>query len=192
MTTHPIQIRDATPEDAPFLAKCIMAGMHFYDFETEIPEDRRMFERLVESESSAGWLDSYENFRVAEVNGVPVGALQSLPGDDYRELRRKTFAALWPESVQMEAESDQEADPGEYFIDTLAVLPAYRRQGIGSALIRDAISQGMARGYQKISVTVDNDMPELLRYYADFGFEPADHRRTFGVDFLRMVYSCAN
>ena len=26
-------IRDALPSDAPFLAQCIMAGMHFYDFE---------------------------------------------------------------------------------------------------------------------------------------------------------------
>lgn len=26
-------IRDARPGDAPFLAKCIMSGMHLYDFE---------------------------------------------------------------------------------------------------------------------------------------------------------------
>ncbi|MBR5403592.1 MAG: hypothetical protein IK113_05155 [Bacteroidales bacterium] len=31
-------IRDARPEDAPFLAKCIMSGMHLYDFE-KYPSD---------------------------------------------------------------------------------------------------------------------------------------------------------
>ena len=41
----PMLIRDATPEDAPFLAKCLIAGMHFYDFETEIPENaQNLFE----------------------------------------------------------------------------------------------------------------------------------------------------
>ena len=43
-------IRDAHPEDAPFLARCIMAGMHFYDFETEIPAQREIYAGLVESE----------------------------------------------------------------------------------------------------------------------------------------------
>ena len=31
-------IRDAGPEDAAFLAKCVMAGMHYYDFEPIKPE----------------------------------------------------------------------------------------------------------------------------------------------------------
>ena len=32
MTMASVIIRDARPEDAPFLAKCVMAGMHYYDF----------------------------------------------------------------------------------------------------------------------------------------------------------------
>lgn len=187
-----LSIRDARPSDAPFLARIVLAGMHFYDFETEIPEDGVMFDRLTESEGSPGWLDSYEHCRIAEMDGMAVGAIQSFPGDEYRELRRKSFRAHWPQYMQMEAESDQEADPGEYFIDSLAVVPACRRQGIGRALLMDAIRKGAALGYRQVSITVDSDLPQLIRYYASLGFVPADHRRTFGVDFLRMLYPVAN
>lgn len=45
-----ILIRDAWPDDAPFLAKCIMAGMHFYDFESGIPEEDDLFRRLTACE----------------------------------------------------------------------------------------------------------------------------------------------
>ena len=45
-----IVIRDARPDDAPFLAKCIMAGMHFYDFESGIPEEDDLFRRLTACE----------------------------------------------------------------------------------------------------------------------------------------------
>ena len=43
-------IRNATPSDAPFLVKCVLAGLHYYDFESEIPKDRDMFQRLTECE----------------------------------------------------------------------------------------------------------------------------------------------
>ena len=38
MSDDRVTIRDARPEDAPFLAKSIMAGMHVYDF---VPESHR-------------------------------------------------------------------------------------------------------------------------------------------------------
>ena len=38
-----LSIRDARPSDAPFLAMIVMAGMHFYDFETEIPAQREIY-----------------------------------------------------------------------------------------------------------------------------------------------------
>ena len=58
MSDGMVIIRDARPSDAPFLAKCIMAGMHFFDFETEIPEEEDIFLRLVESEKREEWLYS--------------------------------------------------------------------------------------------------------------------------------------
>lgn len=189
MLTERLTIRDARLEDAPFLAKCIMAGMHFYDFETEIPQEKKIYERLIESERRADTLDSYANTRVAEVDGVVVGSLQSYPGDIYRDLRRKTFTEFWPELAEEEATYDQETDPGEYYLDCVAVLPAYRRRGIGRALLQDGIAKGISLGYRQIALVADAEMPHLVRLYESLGFVPAEHRHAFGVDFMRMIYS---
>ena len=181
-------IRDARPDDAPFLAKCIMAGMHFYDFETDIPDESDIYERLIECERREDLLYSYRYTRVAEMDGTPVGSLLSYPGEIYRVMRHKTFSELWPDLAQMDAESEMETGPGEYYLDTLAVLPSYRHHGIGKALLVDGIQKGESLGYDRIALVADSDMPHLVRLYESIGFVPADHRHAFGVDFQRMIY----
>ena len=182
-----LTIRDAAPSDAPFLAKCIMAGMHFYDFETDIPENRDIYDRLIECEQREDLLYSYAKTRVAEVDGRVAGSLLSYRGELYKDLRHRTFTELWPEFFKMDQTSEQEADPGEYYLDTLAVLPEFRRQGIGRALIEDGIRKGQALGYSKITLVADHDMPHLVHLYESIGFRKADIRHVFGVEFQRMV-----
>lgn len=181
-------IRDARPTDAPFLAKCIMAGMHFYDFETDVPEATDIYERLVECERREDLLYSYRRTRVAEMDGAAVGSLLSYPGEIYRDMRHKIFNELWPDLAQMDAESEMETGPGEYYLDTLAVLPEYRGRGIGRALLLDGIRKGESMGYDRIALVADSGMPHLVRLYGSIGFVPAGHRHVFGVDFQRMVY----
>lgn len=181
-------LRDATPSDAPFLAGCIMAGMHFYDFETEIPNESDIYDRLIECERREDLLYSYRYTRVAEMDGAPVGSLLSYPGDIYRDMRHKTFCELWPDLAQMDAESEMETGPGEYYLDSLAVLPSYRHHGIGKALLLDGIRKGENLGYTRIALVADSDMPHLVRLYESIGFVQADHRHAFGVDFQRMIY----
>lgn len=184
-----ITISNARPEDASFLAKCIMAGMHFYDFESDIPSERNIYDNLIECEQRDDMLYSFRYTRVAEMDGTPVGSLLSYPGEIYRDLRHKTFCELWPNLAQMDAESEQETDPGEYYLDSLAVHPEYRHHGIGRALLLDGIQLGASLGYKQIALVADSDYSHLIRLYESIGFVPADHRRAFGVDFQRMVYT---
>ena len=182
-------LRDARPEDAPFLARCIMAGMHFYDFETPEPEDTDIYRRLIACERRDDLLYSYRYTRVAEDEGTPVGSLLSYPGDIYRSLRQKTFSEIWPELSAMDQSSEQETGPGEYYLDSLAVMPAFRGRGIGRALLMDGIQKGISLGYKQVSLVADAGMPRLLRLYEALGFVPAEHRHVFGVDFQRMIYT---
>ena len=185
-----ITIRNARPGDAPFLAKCIMAGMHFYDFETDIPEEVDIYERLIECERRDDLLYSFRYTRVAEMDGIPIGSLLSYPGEIYRELRHKTFRELWPGLAQMDAESEMETGPGEYYLDSLAVLPSSRNRGVGKALLLDGIRNGKDLGYSRIALVADSDMPHLIRLYESIGFVQAGHRHAFGVDFQRMIFEC--
>ena len=165
-----------------------MAGMHFYDFETDTPSERDIYDRLVESERRDDLLYSYARTRIAEVDGIVAGSLLSYPGDIYRDMRRRTFEELWPDFFKRDQQSEQEADPGEYYLDTLAVLPLYRRRGIGRALLEDGIRKGFSLGYDRITLVADSEMPHLVRLYESIGFQKADIRHIFGVEFQRMVY----
>ena len=183
-----LTFRDATPADAPFLAKCIMAGMHFFDFEAELPSEMDIYDRLVECEAREDLLYSHTRTRIAEVDGIVAGSLLSYPGDIYKVMREKTFKELWPDFFREHGDSEQEADPGEYYLDSLAVRPEFRGRGIGRALLEDGIRRGFALGYDRITLVADNGMPHLIRLYESIGFRKADIRHVFGVEFQRMVY----
>ena len=98
------------------------------------------------------------------------------------------YASGWPDLARMDAESEMETGPGEYYLDSLAVVPSCRHHGIGKALLLDAIRKGERLGYDRIALVADSGMPHLVRLYESIGFVPADHRHAFGVDFQRMIY----
>lgn len=184
-----LTIRDARPDDAPFLAQCILSAMHFHDFEGAMSDwTAAIFERMVDSERRPDTLYTYAHTRVAEVDGELASALLSYPGEIYKDLRHKAFTEFWPNLAALDADSEQETDPGEYYLDSLAVVPKYRHSGIGQAMIQDSIQKGLALGYKQIALVADADMPQLIALYKSLGFTPADHRHAFGTDFLRMVY----
>jgi ribosomal protein S18 acetylase RimI-like enzyme len=62
------------------------------------------------------------------------------------------------------------AEPGYGFVDPLtpelsiAVLPDYRGQGIGEALIAALIAEARARGYPALSLSVEKDNPASRLY----------------------------
>ena len=185
-----LHIRDARPSDAPFLAECIMAGMHMYDFEGLLNDDMSdILERLTACEERTDTLYSHARTRVAEIEGTPVAALLSYPGSLYRELKEKTFREFWPAFFQQFASDDPETDPGEYYLDSLAVLPAFRHQGIGKAMLEDGIRRGMEEGFTRIALVADSTMPHLVSLYESLGFISEEHRHAFGTDFLRMIYT---
>lgn len=185
-----LHIRDGRPSDAHFLAECIMAGMHMYDFEEVLNDDLTdILGRLTSCEAHTDTLYSHARTRVAEVDGTPVAALLSYPGALYRELRDRTFREYWPAYFTEHAKDDPETDPGEYYLDSLAVLPAFRLKGIGKAMLEDGIRRGIEEGFTRIALVADSGMPHLVSLYESMGFTPAEHRHAFGTDFLRMLYT---
>ena len=184
-----IVIRDARPTDALFLAECILAGMHLYDFKDIVNDDLAdALERITVCEGREDTLYTYSRTRVAEVDGKPAGALLSYPGELYKELRDRMLREYWPAFFIQFGNDDLETDPGEYYLDSLAVHPDYRRMGVGRALLEDGIKIGLSEGFTQIAIVADAEMPHLIKIYQSIGFVPADHRNVFGTDFLRMLY----
>lgn len=177
-------IRPATPADAAFLARCVCEGIGFEIFEQETEFNTQVAAGLEPLAAREDTLYSYRHALVAEVEGNVVGALISYPGEQYHSLRRTTFREL-PHFRELDLDAmPDEAGAGEYYIDTLAVLPQYRRRGIGAALMRERIAWAEQQCPElKISLLVDPDNEKGQRIYTRLGFGVTD-RNVIAFDHL--------
>jgi len=56
-------------------------------------------------------------------------------------------------------------------VGRVAVLPAYRRQGVASALMRWAEGQARALGLSAVQIGTRLQLPENIRFYQQLGYE---------------------
>lgn len=183
-----INIRDAKPSDAEFIAWTVMAGIGvvWSDLSCAVP--------MCQTEDS---IYSWKHSRIAQTeDGSPAGCLISYPGEIYAALRDKTWSLFRREEREAgeplqsykELRSDPETFPGEYYLDSLAVRPEQRRRGIAKLLLEDAIAKGRALGFDRITLLAATDSPRLLSYYSGLGFKPEDRMILFGEDYTRMTW----
>jgi ribosomal-protein-alanine N-acetyltransferase len=67
-------------------------------------------------------------------------------------------------------------------LETLAVLPSARRQGIGLALVRAVLGWAAAEGALQVSLEVRESNTAALGLYARFGFRPEGRRPHYYAD----------
>ena len=134
-----IDIRQASREQAPEIARMIMLAMtddcclSFCGEGYGLDDFYKMMTLLVEREDSQY---SYKNTRVVLDGDKVVGISVSYDGSRLHELRRP-FLELALELIGRDHSGmNDETQPGELYLDSLAVLPEYRRQGIARRLIR--------------------------------------------------------
>ncbi|WP_203623264.1 GNAT family N-acetyltransferase [Lacticaseibacillus sp. 866-1] len=66
---------------------------------------------------------------------------------------------------------DVESDPGEWYIDTLAVAEAAQHHGIGTALLNGIVTPLKKQGVTLLSLNVDQTNPHAEHLYRKCGFE---------------------
>ncbi|GAA4222336.1 ribosomal-protein-alanine N-acetyltransferase [Streptosporangium album] len=74
-------------------------------------------------------------------------------------------------------------------VQTIAVLAARRRNGIGAALLTELLAEAVRRGAQSIFLEVRADNPDAQAMYDRFGFERIGLRRRYyedGTDAITM------
>ncbi|MGK5679245.1 GNAT family N-acetyltransferase [Actinoplanes sp. URMC 104] len=148
----PLDGVSSTPPEPP-------AGVTIRAVRPDDEDDMRAFHGVVEQafRDSDHRSASYENWRkhadgvdewfVAEVDGVVAGALES--------------------------SYDADEDTGEGWVKRLAVLGAYRRRGLGEALLRRAFAAYAAKGRTKAGLGVDMANPtRAARLYLAVGMKP--------------------
>ena len=183
-----VQLRDATSDDAPFIARVVLAGIELLDMDAALPDNQRvLYEHLVGICRMDDTLYSYRNTRIAEVDGCAVGALVAYDGARYAMMREKTFGLVQQTSGMDLNHKAMETGPGEFYLDSMAILSDYRGAGIGKMLMRDRIDFALSNGFQKVTLLVDKDKPRLQRYYECEGFAFSEEMFVFGAWYNKMV-----
>ena len=154
-------IEPATPDQAPSIAPHIMMAMdedccqHFAGPHHTLDEFRQMMTGLVARDDSQY---SYRNALVAKTpKGDIAGVIIGYDGAHLHSLRRAFLETI---KEQMDRDFSgilDETQAGEYYVDTLAVNPEYRKQGIASALMLELIRRHGRR--QPVGLLVDLTHP---------------------------------
>lgn len=177
-----IMIRQATRDDITFVAQCVLAAVDLYDFRNVSVEH----DLAIKVCGLDDTLYSWRNARLATVDGTAVGCLVSYDGAIYSEARKRTFSHFADAGRSMDA-TETETGPGEFYLDSMAIMPAFRGFGIGLVLIKDAIGIARTKGMHKVSLIVECSKPELQYYYSELGFRPDHELNAFGNRYLKMI-----
>ncbi len=184
-------IRKATIDDAPFIALVVVEALGD-DIMERYPEhiggqDRRRLELLAESIRQDGTLYSWRHSIIAQdEEGKPLGALVLYRGDEYMQMRRRTFSML-DELITFDVESmDAEAQPGELYLDSIAVLPHARGKGLARQLLQYGIGIAREKCLPAVLACEPNNLGAKA-LYESLGFKYDGDLFIFGHHYLRML-----
>lgn len=181
MQSLEIHIRDAREEDAPFIARVVLAGIDMLDLGETLPEQQKpIYEHLVNICRMDDTLYSYCNTRIAEAEGEIVGALVGYDGARYATMRAKTFGLVKKTSGMDLGKNAMETCAGEFYLDSMAIQPKYRGFGVGLMLMRDRMNYAEKNGFQSVTLLVDKDKPHLRKYYESLDFTFCEEVFVFG------------
>ncbi len=185
-----IEIHKATREQAPEIASLIMMAMteecclHFCGEGYGLDDFRRMMTSLVQREDTQY---SYLNTLVALGDGKVVGIAVSYDGARLRELRRAFIQAARQYIGKDHTGMDDETQAGELYLDSLAVLPAWRRQGIATRLLRATKERADKMGLPCLGLLVDKGNPHGEALYRSVGFRYANDNKWGGHAMKHLV-----
>lgn len=189
-----IRYRQATIDDAPFVALVVIEALGNSLMErrvagNETPEDQHLQNQIEDVCRRPDTLYSWKNTRMAiSPQGEPIGAIVAYPGEGYLECRNRTFNMLSNLITFDVASMDAETQDGEYYLDSLAILPQWRGKGIARQLIIQAQQKAEQMGRPAILACAP-DNTGARKLYESLGFRLEGHMYIFGEDYLRMVSS---
>jgi DNA-3-methyladenine glycosylase I len=176
-----IEIRKATVTDARFIAENVLRALHIDETNDEHIEYLAAICRRDDT------LYSWRNATIALYDGIPAGMMIAYDGARYRQMRDMTFPMIRQYVGDDYHSMDDETRAGEYYLDSLAVLPEYCRKGIASALIREMFRQRDDSGIALATIAVDPENDIAYRLYTRHGFRHEGQITVFNTTYDRLV-----
>ncbi|NPD91527.1 GNAT family N-acetyltransferase [Xylanibacter muris] len=169
-----ISFRNGQIEDAQQIAQVIITAMteecckHFYGENHSLEEFHSLMVRLV---SRTDTQYSYKNTICAiDADKNIAGAIVSYDGGKLLELRRVFTDSIKEVFGRDFSNMEEETQAGELYLDSLAVFPEYRGQGIAKELLKRAHAKAKETGIGISGLLVDCNNPNAERLYRSVGF----------------------
>jgi ribosomal protein S18 acetylase RimI-like enzyme len=178
MMRDSIQIRPAQPGDAEVAAALLYSAYMHTPVTSPLREEDEsgLIERLQHFFRQDGNRFSYQNIQLADQSSEVVGLVLSFGGRE--EARLNAAVGSW---LEREAEDD------EWYVDALAVLKDWSRQGIGARLMHTAEQLARQQRYPKIALHVAQGNQQAFDLYSHLGFVVTQQTILYQRSYVRMV-----
>ena len=186
-----VHIVEGTKDQAAEIARLIMTAMtddcclYFCGNGFGLNDFHKMMTMLVERENSQY---SYRNTLVAMDGDKVIGISVSYDGARLHELRRAFIEAAKKYIGKDHSGMDDETQAGELYLDSLAVLPEYRRQGIARKLLKGTKERANRLGLPCVGLLVDKDNPIGEALYTSIGFRYINDNQWGGHPMKHLIW----
>ena len=186
-----VHIVEGTKDQAAEIARLIMTAMtddcclYFCGDGFGLNDFHKMMTMLVERENSQY---SYRNTLVAMDGDKVIGISVSYDGARLHELRRAFIEAAKKHIGKDHSGMDDETQAGELYLDSLAVLPEYRRQGIARKLLKGTKERANRLGLPCVGLLVDKDNPIGEALYTSSGFRYVNDNQWGGHPMKHLIW----
>lgn len=186
-----VHIVEGTKDQAAEIARLIMTAMtddcclYFCGDSFGLNDFHKMMTMLVERENSQY---SYRNTLVAMDGDKIIGISVSYDGARLHELRRAFIEAAKKYIGKDHSGMDDETQAGELYLDSLAVLPEYRRQGIARKLLKGTKERANRLGLPCVGLLVDKDNPIGEALYTSIGFRYINDNQWGGHPMKHLIW----
>jgi ribosomal protein S18 acetylase RimI-like enzyme len=187
-------IRPAVSEDAPQAVPLIFEAIGSIAFVLTgtkvLAEAMSILENFFEQEGNRL---SFKNTLIIEESessardGTIVGVAISYDGTVARELDEPLEEAAKLQSGFSDYSITTEAEPDEYYLDTVSVNRNCQGRGFGRQLIEAVCEQGRQLGRNRVGLLVDVTNPDAKRLYERLQFRVNKHRELAGEEYFHMV-----
>lgn len=178
MKSPKITIRSARVEDAATISRAVAMAIGDKEALRAYCGDDYMAV-LTQIAATKGTQYSWQYALVAEVDGTAAGAVVGYDGDDLQLLREGTFAIVRQLTGRVPNIAN-ETEGGEYYLDSVGVLPEFRGLNVGRTLVREFCNKVFATQHNCVGLIVDSNNPQAEKLYTSLGFERVGTRLFFG------------
>lgn len=189
-----MNIREGKIEDAEFLARVVTEALgpelcvELAGGEARLPLVNELFARLAADPVSQY---SYTNALVAiDGEGSRAGAIIVYDGARLHRLRRAFARAAneilgWDVTEEDSEDWDDEASPDEIYIDSLYVVPEFRKRGVATALL-NAVKKKFSGEPKPLGLLVEPENRRALQTYLHWSFRQVGISNFFKTPMIHM------